>query len=231
VAGGLDFPWIFNLLGLALSNICFNHAGSLSPCRYSARKPGRILSLIKFEISPKDDEEFVYLAKKIIIGNFIECSQEKVFVVKVDNWFNHKWIGYGGGYYHLGLSHTPAKDITLPPFSKNRILSSHYYEFDENQSEYLEKNPVKDIPKYNIEIPQASRMLRKRFPEIGFVWYSSNTKEQKKGSVMAYIWTTEGPSPWYIGFTCKQLWKPYKMIGIHERELQHFISIGNKYLK
>ena len=186
--------------------------------------------MIEFEISKSDDHEFIDLMRKIIMGNIIVSAQSKVFVVKVDNWFSNKWLGYAGGKYHSGLFHTPAQDITLPPFSKRRIISSAYYEYDKDTAEYLEKTPIKDIPEYSRDIPEASRRIRKLFPQVGFFWYSGNTDAQKRGCVMGYIWKDDGPSPWYIGYTYDKKWNPYKMVRIHERELQHFITIGEEHL-
>jgi len=147
--------------------------------------------LIEFEISTTDDPEFINIVKKIIIGNIIVSSQKKIFIVKVDNWFNHKWLGYAGGYHHLGLNHTPPEDVALPPFSENRMESKNYYEFNENSEDHMKLEPPKDIPPYDIQIPEASRRIRKNFPGVGFFWYSGNTATNNKGSLMGYVWTDD----------------------------------------
>ena len=41
-----------------------------------------------------DDVAFLSLAQRIMNGAIAELGMREVFLVHVDNWFDHKWLGW-----------------------------------------------------------------------------------------------------------------------------------------
>ena len=41
-----------------------------------------------------DDPEFVELVKHVIAGCVNDGFPSTIIVIKIDNWFDHKWLGY-----------------------------------------------------------------------------------------------------------------------------------------
>src|SRR5215510_10889155 len=54
--------------------------------------------IMNFEIftNPTDDPHFVELLKHLISRLVGETFPEQIFVMKIDNWFDHKWLNFSG---------------------------------------------------------------------------------------------------------------------------------------
>jgi hypothetical protein len=48
-----------------------------------------------------DDLGFLSLARRIINGAIVELRMREVFLVHVDNWFDHKWLAMLAGVFAL----------------------------------------------------------------------------------------------------------------------------------
>ena len=59
-------------------------------------------------IKQRDDPEFVELVKHVIAGCVNDEFPRTIIVIKIDNWFDHKWLGFSGkgrvGFGFYGLS-------------------------------------------------------------------------------------------------------------------------------
>jgi hypothetical protein len=44
--------------------------------------------------NPTDDSHFVELLKHLISRLVSEKFPEQIFVIKIDNWFDHKWLNF-----------------------------------------------------------------------------------------------------------------------------------------
>src|SRR5882672_4353063 len=68
-----------------------------------------------------DDSKFVKWLDSIIAGAFQELRATQLYVVKVDNWFGKRWLGFSGK--SLGAIGVAKRDLTIPPFIPSRIVS------------------------------------------------------------------------------------------------------------
>src|SRR5829696_2437383 len=75
-----------------------------------------------------DDPEFVELVKHVIAGCVHDGFPRTIIVIKIDNWFDHKWLGFSGkgrvgfGFHgdylvdmDTALDEFRQDQITLPP--------------------------------------------------------------------------------------------------------------------
>jgi hypothetical protein len=95
---------------------------------------------MNFEIltNPTDDPHFVELLKHLIARLVSETFPEQIFVMKIDNWFDYKWLNFSGigrvGFFEdFRLEKDTAPDefrqdkVTFPPFTPNRVIGEYYF--------------------------------------------------------------------------------------------------------
>src|SRR5688500_5637644 len=88
-----------------------------------------------------DDPEFVELVKHVIAGCVRDGFPRTIIVIEIDNWFDHKWLGFSGmgrvgfGFYgdylvdmDTALDEFRQDQITLPPFSPRRVIAEYYFQ-------------------------------------------------------------------------------------------------------
>jgi hypothetical protein len=52
--------------------------------------------MIALTPSPDDDHDFIESVSRLIAGSVAVHRPEEVWVHKIDNWFDHKWLGFSG---------------------------------------------------------------------------------------------------------------------------------------
>src|SRR2546430_17270184 len=92
---------------------------------------------IKLLINSNDDPQFVELVTQIISGLIRDSSPREVFVMKIDNWFDHKWLTFSGiGWVRLddfrldlntALDEFRRGNVTFPPSTPTRVIAVCYF--------------------------------------------------------------------------------------------------------
>src|SRR5262245_18520105 len=154
---------------------------------------------MNFELftNPTDDPQFVEMVQRIIAQLVTKTFPAKIFVMKTDNWFDHKWLNFSGigsvRFDDFRLEIDTALDefsqdkTTFPPFNPNRIIGEWYF-LRTTQGDYL---PSLDSPYvHERKLAPIAHNLHKRVTDFAdsavFVWLSSNTKSNQRGSIMVY---------------------------------------------
>jgi hypothetical protein len=87
-----------------------------------------------------DDNEFVELLYTLLNALLVQRNPEQLWVIQIDNWFDHKWLRYSGsGSVASGFptnwnssfmdGFTSVKEqfwrdkLTFPPFAPDRVVS------------------------------------------------------------------------------------------------------------
>lgn len=198
---------------------------------------GRYSMAVEFQSSEKDDSDFIRLVSSIVEHTINQIRPVEVFIIQIDNWFDHKWLEFSGkgivyfdssglrGSVDAALDEFRQDKITFPPFTPNRVIGQRYF-FQNNLSEYVEGQTPKPI--YKSERQQSTNNLHRRisdFTDSGiFVWYSSNTLANQKGSLMVYTVTTHGVATWFASFRKRETWKLDSTKGIYRDQLQDFVN-------
>src|SRR5262245_40642737 len=75
-------------------------------------------------ILPKeqDDPEFVELVARILNAAVANQLPEDVYVIHIDNWFDHKWNAFSKVRWNWA---GPVRRV--PPFHPNRVVSQSHY--------------------------------------------------------------------------------------------------------
>src|SRR5260221_9903610 len=160
---------------------------------------------MKLRATSDADPGFVRLVSLILDSLVLQHGPEILAIVEVDNWFDHKWLNFSGKM--LGALGVWKHPLTIPPFHPNRIKAQTVYQLNQ-QKEYEQI----DAPPLHIAQPSSENLNRKlrhatRSADTGvFVWWSSNTGANAKGSFMTYIQSETGDTSWYASFDRRDRW-------------------------
>lgn len=183
-----------------------------------------------------DDPEFVELVKRVIAGCIDDSFPNTIIVIQIDNWFDYKWLGFSGigrvGFPFVGkidldtaLDEFRQDQITLPPFSPRRVIEEFYFQREAN-GEYAARDPRPYL--YQRVLASSSQNLHKRIVDrvdsAVLVWFSSNTKQNLRGSVMIYEVKGREVKLWYAGFEKREKWRVLQTKGITTDQVQSLIE-------
>jgi hypothetical protein len=164
------------------------------------------------EAEALDDSEFLAWVERIIAGVETRFETDQCYVIKIDNWFGQRWLGFSGKT--LGALGVANLRLTLPPFVPSRVVS---------QRRFLSEG-TRPGQEQRLHVWQSSGQNLQRHADIvvheaSVFWYSGGTKENHRASFMAYVLTPEGHWPWYIGLRKKETWEVVEALGISRGEL------------
>lgn len=163
-----------------------------------------------------DDNDFIELLNSMVRRLLVQLAPDQLWIVQIDNWFDHKWLRFSGqgaaasdipvtGYETVKREFYQDK-LTFPPFAPDRVLGQwSYLRKDEDYREA----PLPKLP-HSRERRPTNHNLHQRIEKIDgsacFLWYSSNTLVNGRGSVMVYIVTGETSECWFASFNRQDGW-------------------------
>ncbi len=176
-----------------------------------------------------DDPQFVELVSRVASGLLVENVPEQVFVIQIDNWFDQKWLNFSGigrvgfdsPFADTALDEFRQDKITFPPFSPNRVVEEYCFLRGEN-GDYAPSEHTSFV--HSRERESSSLNLHKRvsdFSDAGiFIWFSSNTQSNSRGSLMVYEVNRSEVNTWFAAFSKKTEWKLLQTCGIAREQVQ-----------
>jgi hypothetical protein len=185
---------------------------------------------IKLNVETGDAVDFIHIIEDIIDGFLNKREIEDVVVIKIKNWFDHKWLKFSGnGIIHWDSTLHPDKvalaehykdKITIPPFNPNRILYQKLFSRLGTENKKLDKSlHTKQWSSSNLN----NRIHTKTNNGL-FVWFSSNTISNQKGSLMIYRVEKENVQTWYLSIENKTKWTITKVKGANLDNFQKLIK-------
>ena len=177
-----------------------------------------------------DDPLFIELLNSFVGGLLVHRNPEVLWLIQIDNWFDHKWLKFSGNglvasdiplaMYDTVKAESYQEKLTFPPFTPNRIMAQ--WSYVRTGDDYIEA-PLPALP-HGTEKRHSEENLRKRVQDFSrsasFVWYSANTLENGRGSVMVYNVIAEQPDSWYAAFNRQPIWKLLATKGISRNEVE-----------
>lgn len=193
---------------------------------------------MELPVRQDDDPEFLGLMEQLILGYAEQSSPRNVVVIKLNNWFDHKWLGFSGkgrvafGMWggHLvdldtALDEFHQDQITLPPFSPRRITEEYCFQREESGG-YSTCDPRLHI--HQRKLASSAHNLHKRlvdrFDSAILVWFSSNTKQNRRGSILVYEIQEAQVYPWYAALAKKASWHVVRTKGITRAQFESMIG-------
>jgi hypothetical protein len=185
--------------------------------------------MIELKTAEPDDPQFIEIASQIL-NSAINCYEpNEVYVVHLDNWFNHKWNAFAA-VIDLQLGIWKLDSLRKPPFNPNRIMSQSYFHVDDvSKAVYVEgEAPI-------LHTRRSSYWnLHKRLKDLThsglFMWYSGNTKSNESGSLMVYYIGKGEPVHWYVSFYKKQEWQMNKIQDLSKKVLEEWLKQPKRLL-
>jgi hypothetical protein len=186
-----------------------------------------------------DDTGFMDLAGRAVSGELEDRAVREVFIIRIDNWFDRKWLNFSGKgrvpfRWDTGLSfYNPDTAIdefrqvkkTFPPFAPDRVIGEYGFvrEGDESYS------PDRNARLVHRQVRARSSLnLHRRvaaFSESAlFVWFSSQTRVNGHGSLLVYRANGSAVTSWYASFSKAVEWKLLQVEGIGRERLRTWLA-------
>ena len=172
--------------------------------------------MITLDPKEKDDAEFVELVSRILTATTDCYKPVEIYVIHVDNWFDHKWKGFSGVVMpQLGTWAGPL--LRVPPFHPNRVVSQLHLRLDDPTEPIYAFKRVRPLHVLQTSVLNMERRLRDLAKPALFIWYSGNTKTNDRASLMVYTTSEEIDVSWYVSFVKQGNWGANKVKGISKR--------------
>lgn len=167
-----------------------------------------------------DSPEFVSLVDRALDGIIRRYSPSTVVLIKIDNWFGSRWLGFKGKFIgSAGVTQNvveyPAKDVAIPPFVPERVVSQRQFVSPSNE----EIDAGTPIHKHVPSRLALRRRASSEAPGEALIWYSGNSKTNGRGSLMAYLPLDSMYWPWFVDFQEGNPWRITEIRGIKPEDL------------
>jgi hypothetical protein len=172
------------------------------------------------EILPNetDDRDFVQIVEQILTVGLKLGQPDEVFIIKVDHWFDFKWLAFSHKIFGaLGVWREP---LRIPPFIPDRIIEELY--FKKKVGENYQREVSNPLHIYQSSDNNAKRKIKRQ--SALFIWYSGETAINSQGSLMVYFFKEEFQNAWYVSFVKKSDWQIYKTNKISKSEVKSMIK-------
>lgn len=168
---------------------------------------------------PDDDWHYLEWVEAAVSGVVRTMDLERWFVVKIDNWFGKRWLGFSGKT--LGALGVRKEKLTLPPFVPSRVVSQYQH--------WRAGTHSGRHPGFHVYQPSGENLHRYVdvvVADASVFWYSGRSGRNGRGSFKAYVWTSDGHWPWYVGLQRATTWGIAEAVGIGLPELDSFSRAG-----
>lgn len=174
---------------------------------------------IELEQIEGDDPKFVD-ALGGMIGEIVRrVRAPEVFLIRIDNWFDHKWLGFAGkvkitintGLDEINSEVVPVgksrSDVVFPPFVPNRILAQDHFLNEDNRL----RRPEDPRFVHPVVKQRSAKNLDTKVldfcPHGIFFWFSSQSASTRRASLMVYHTRSSKLFGWYVSFTADPAWR------------------------
>ena len=167
-----------------------------------------------------DDPAFLARVDRIVAGVVSRSCPEEVHVIRIDNWFDHKWLTFSGSS-HIHFE----KRGAFPPFSPGRVRSQVYF-CRTTRGQYEEQKPAHLV--HSAEREPTSRNQKRRIVDFAtsavFVWFSSESVKNGRGSVMVYSLQQGSVSAWFAAFRRDRGWTLLHVKGASRADVEELVE-------
>lgn len=193
---------------------------------------------MSFEIEDEtgDDDAYIQLVRETVAGAVKASHVEEVYVVRIDNWFDRKWLKFSGIKtvpFESGvllreeaLAGCHKSSLTMPPFHPNRVESWRYYSWNGYSGEFV-RGLGKFVPhRRQMSESNLDRRVVDVSNSVAFVWYTGNTKLNGRGSLMMYLAREGETDAWFASLVRDGEWKVQSAAGIALDYMHAFAAEG-----
>lgn len=173
-----------------------------------------------------DDNDFIEVFNAMLRRLLAEAGSEQLWVIQIDNWFDHKWLGFSGKgavdfqfpdfmkRFDGAVEEFYQDRLTFPPFNPNRVMSQ--WSFQRSGQGYVEV-PLLKLP-HPTERRSSTSNLQRRVESFSssalVVWFSGSTLKNGRASVMVYDIKPLHAACWFVAFVKNAQWTPQRTKGV-----------------
>jgi hypothetical protein len=173
--------------------------------------------MIQLRATPEDAPEF-FARVDAVATRIAWLRPRQIYVVRIDNWFGKRWVGFAGKI--AGAAGVRFReDLVVPPFVPNRVVDQTCYERSEAGG-YVAVGSGAPIHVAQVSTDNLKRKVSMLFPDAALLWFSSNSKTNDRGTILAYVPGSHGHDAWFAGLRGGPDWQPTELVGITAAELR-----------
>jgi hypothetical protein len=194
--------------------------------------------IIDLPLETSDDPTFLLAVSAITAAVIHDEGSAEVRVIRIANWFDHKWLDFSGkgrvpfdspfpSHPGVALDAMSQTHTTFPPFTPSRVLDQRRYR------RVAPDGGVRDDDARPVHPPAKARSARNlnrrvaaEIPDGAFVWFSSNSAANQRGSVMTYVSHGDHVTRWYASFLGRRGWRVGRVKGISREAVESFVTNG-----
>ena len=195
--------------------------------------------IVNLDFEKGDSEEFLAAISSLIAVLVKDKEPKHLYVVRIMKWFDHKWLNYSGigrkkWVSDGAVSFTDSvkepiwrKKMTFPPFNPKQVGTQYYWCRAKDGTYRGSKKEPRWVHQRRLK-PSSSNLQNRvvDFTDSGlFVWFTSNTEVNMRGSVMVYIVDKQNVSAWYASFKKETAWVVDKTKGIDKGSVELWFPI------
>lgn len=186
--------------------------------------------MIELTKSESDNLDFIQKVQVLVNEIIIDLKPNEIFLFKVDNWFDTKWLNFTGKVLGALGTWNYNHAQRIPPFSPNRIMEQGHFHLDKFGA-YTKGEFEDEIHKRQ----PAEKNLNRRIVNVSdsavFIWYSSNTIVNGQGSLMIYPVEDGKCEPYYIGFKKNKEWDIVNAPGTNKKAMEFYLERNKNAIK
>jgi hypothetical protein len=181
---------------------------------------------ISITTDDSDDPVFIGMIERTVVRLDQDHDPDELFVIKIKNWFDHKWLKFSGigrvrferldSKPQVALAPIFRDKITFPPFTPNRVLLQQCWGYGAGK-------PRRAVHR-TLRREHSSWNLQRRVTQFAksalFVWFSSGTKPNDRGSLMVYQVKDEEVEAWYASFKKTDTWTLDRTKGVSQEAIE-----------
>ena len=170
---------------------------------------------MRIAASENDAEGFVAVVNKVLDGLLHQVRPRSLVVIAIDTWFGRKWLGFSGLPIPHVAAYYRAEKTRIPPFVPNRVVSQRRFE----SPRYEEISSGAPIHQKSLSAHAVKRKASEVAPNALLIWYSGESKRNKRGSLIAYIPEGRSYRYWYAQWRDLNGWNIVQTDGIQLPDL------------
>jgi hypothetical protein len=174
---------------------------------------------IVFPSEDGDDPHFLHLVRLLIAAELKSLAPPEFFLVRIDNWFDDKWLRYSEM-----RRKSPYAYATFPPFTPARVLKEWHFVRESSDGYALAPAPRTVHDCRRKQRADLQRRAGDFSPSALFVWFSSNSQVNGRGSLMVYRSNDSHVTSRYVSFDGNHDWRPSRAKGIALAQLTGWVQ-------
>jgi hypothetical protein len=158
--------------------------------------------------------------QSLTVGLLQTYAPQSLILIKVDNFFSLRWLRFSGKA--LGAVGIWKKQLTIPPFVPNRIVSQQSFvgrNFDEpapSKAIHIQTRSMKALQRYTADVVDGAMV----------VWYSGQSNDSTQAAMMAHIPTPDGYWPIYVRWVQRESsWRVIETLEINSTDVERLSRI------